>query len=184
MSYLVPDYQPVDITVLVNGIQHRLSVPPYLTLLELLREEFHLTGVKCGCDDSNCGACTVLLDGRPFKSCCMLAAQADGKSILTVEGLERNGVLHPMQQAFIDHFAFQCGFCTPAMILTAIYILADNPHATEADIREGLHGNLCRCTGYQKITKAIVAVRDGEYNRQRALWEAEAGISPKEGADR
>lgn len=170
MSYIVEDYRSVPITITVNDKSYRLSVPPALTLLNLLRNELHLTGVKCGCDDTNCGACTVLVDGKPIKSCTMLAAQADGKNILTIEGLEHNGILHPMQQSFIDHFALQCGFCTPAMILTSIAILNDNPDATEDDIREGLHGNICRCTGYQKIVEAVMAVRNGEYAELYASW--------------
>ncbi|HZK71523.1 MAG TPA: (2Fe-2S)-binding protein, partial [Clostridia bacterium] len=131
--------------------------------LEILREELNLIGTKKGCDDSNCGVCTVLMDGMAVKSCTILIPQANEHVITTIEGLEREKSLHPLQQSFIDHFAVQCGFCTPAMILTAKAILDENPNATEDDIREGLHGNVCRCTGYKKIVEAIEAVRDGEY---------------------
>jgi aerobic-type carbon monoxide dehydrogenase small subunit (CoxS/CutS family) len=151
------------VTLTVNGEQHSVMVPPGRTLLELLREDLGLTGTKHGCDDSNCGACTVILNGQAVKSCCMLALQADGADVLTIEGLEAGGSLHPLQQAFIDHFALQCGFCTPGMIMTAKAILDANPDADEDDIREGLHGNLCRCTGYKKIVEAVMAVQHGVY---------------------
>lgn len=160
----------VDIALTVNNKDYTLRVPPYLTLLETLRDELSLTGVKCGCDDSNCGACTVLVDGKAVKSCCMLAAQADGKKITTIEGLQEGEKLHPLQQSFIDHFAIQCGFCTPAMILTAKAILDENPDATEKDLREGLHGNICRCTGYTKIIEAIVAVQNGKYGDTNSVF--------------
>jgi aerobic-type carbon monoxide dehydrogenase small subunit (CoxS/CutS family) len=155
------NYYPVTLTV--NGEKHSVLVPPGRTLLELIREDLGLTGTKHGCDDSNCGACTVLLDGHAVKSCCMLALQADGADVVTIEGLESSKGLHPLQQAFIDHFSLQCGFCTPGMILTAKAILDENPGADEDDIREGLHGNLCRCTGYKKIVEAVLAVQRGEY---------------------
>ena len=151
------------ISLTVNGNRETLFVSPSRTLLELLREDLFLTGTKCGCDDSNCGACTVLVDGRAIKSCCMLAVQADGKSITTIEGLETPEGLHPLQKAFIERFAIQCGYCTPGMILTAKAILDENPEAGEEDIREGLHGNVCRCTGYKKIVEAVMAVQRGEY---------------------
>ena len=154
-------YYPLTLTV--NGAKYNLYVPAGRTLLELLREDLSLTGTKHGCDDSNCGACTVLLDGKAVKSCCMLALQADGADVVTIEGLEAEGGLHPLQQAFIDHFALQCGFCTPGMILAAKAVLDENPDADEDDIREGLHGNLCRCTGYKKIVEAVMAVQRGEY---------------------
>lgn len=153
----------MQIALTVNGRQHKLYVSPDRTLLEVLREELNLTGTKQGCDDANCGVCTVLMDGMAVKSCVILAPQANGRSITTIEGLEREHSLHPLQQAFIDHFAVQCGFCTPGMILTAKAILDKNPNATEDDIREGLHGNVCRCTGFKKIVEAIEAVRDGDY---------------------
>ena len=157
------DIEKMKINITVNGRQHILFVSPDRTLLEVLREDLNLIGTKKGCDDSNCGVCTVLMDGMAVKSCTILIPQANGHSITTIEGLERENSLHPLQQAFIDHFAVQCGFCTPAMILTAKAILDENPNASEEDIREGLHGNICRCTGYKKIVEAIEAVRDGEY---------------------
>lgn len=147
----------------VNQKKRVVYVHPSATLLEVLRDELNLTGTKRGCDDSNCGVCTVLLDGKAVKSCTMLIVQAAGHEVTTIEGLENDNGLHPLQQSFIDHFAVQCGFCTPGMILTAKAILDENPNATEDDIREGLHGNLCRCTGYKKIVEAIEAVRDGDY---------------------
>lgn len=155
----------IKVTLTVNGREHTLYVAPYKTLLDVLREELNLLGTKKGCDDSNCGVCTVLVDGMAVKSCTMLIPVADGKKITTIEGLEKSDCLHPLQQAFIDHFAVQCGFCTPGMILTAKAILDENPNASESEIREGLHGNLCRCTGYKKIVEAIEAVRDGEYSK-------------------
>lgn len=144
----------------VNGRTCELFVEPWKTLLEAIRENLGLTGTKCGCDDGNCGACTVLVDGRAIKSCLMLALQARGKKILTIEGLGTADKLHPLQQAFLDYFAVQCGFCTPGMILAAKALLDENPAATEEEIREGLHGNICRCTGYVKIVEAIEAARD------------------------
>lgn len=154
----------------VNGKKRVVYVHPSMTLLEVLRDELNLTGTKRGCDDSNCGVCTVLLDGKAVKSCTMFIPQAVGHEITTIEGLEGENGLHPLQQAFIDHFAVQCGYCTPGMILTAKAILDENPAATEDDIREGLHGNLCRCTGYKKIVEAIEAVRDGDYGDYASEW--------------
>lgn len=150
----------IDIELIVNGELHSLHVEPWKTLLEVLRDEMGLTGTKKGCDDANCGACTVLMDGMAVKSCTLLIPLARGKSILTIEGLGGEDDLHPLQQAFIDHFAVQCGFCTPGMILSAKAILDENPEATEDDIRRGLHGNICRCTGYVKIVEAVEAARD------------------------
>ena len=144
----------------VNGRVYEVFVEPWKTLLEVLREELGLTGVKMGCDDGNCGACTVIVDGKAIKSCLMLVPQAKGKKILTIEGLGSEENLHPLQQAFIEYFAVQCGFCTPGMILAAKALLDENPNATEEEIREGLHGNICRCTGYVKIVEAIEAARD------------------------
>jgi aerobic-type carbon monoxide dehydrogenase small subunit (CoxS/CutS family) len=144
----------------VNGRVYEVFVEPWKTLLEVLREEVGLTGAKIGCDDGNCGACTVIVDGKAIKSCLMLVPQAKGKKILTIEGLGSEENLHPLQQAFIEYFAVQCGFCTPGMILAAKALLDENPNATEEEIREGLHGNICRCTGYVKIVEAIEAARD------------------------
>ena len=144
----------------VNGKTQEVFVEPWKTLLEVLREDLGLTGAKMGCDDGNCGACTVIVDGQAIKSCLMLALQARGKQILTIEGLGSAEILHPLQQAFIDHFAVQCGYCTPGMIMTAKALLDEKPAATEEDIRENLHGNICRCTGYVKIVEAVEAARD------------------------
>jgi aerobic-type carbon monoxide dehydrogenase small subunit (CoxS/CutS family) len=144
----------------VNGRIYEVFVEPWKTLLEVLREELGLTGAKMGCDDGNCGACTVIVDGKAIKSCLMLVPQAKGKKILTIEGLGSEENLHLLQQAFIEYFAVQCGFCTPGMILAAKALLDENPNATEEEIREGLHGNICRCTGYVKIVEAIEAARD------------------------
>ncbi len=143
----------------VNGDDYELYVEPNRTLLDVLRDELDLTGTKVGCSEGVCGACTVLIDGKAVKSCLILAVQAKGKDILTIEGLSQNGQLHPLQQAFIDHFAVQCGYCTPGMILAAKSILDENPGCSEEQIREGLTGNLCRCTGYVKIMEAILAAR-------------------------
>ena len=150
----------IEVSFEVNGRQVEILTAPNRSLLEVLREDLGLTGVKQGCDDSNCGVCTVIVDGRAIKSCCMLIGQADGTKVITIEGLEGEGGLHPLQKAFIDHFAIQCGFCTPAMILSAVALLDQNPNATEDEIREALHGNICRCTGYKKIIEAIEAARD------------------------
>lgn len=150
----------IQVVCEVNGKPVDLLVSPDRTVVDVLRNELGLTGTKQGCDDGNCGACTILVDGKAAKSCSMLIGQARNKKITTIEGVSDGDVLHPMQQAFIDHFAIQCGFCTPGMIMTAIAILNENPNATEEDIREGLHGNLCRCTGYVKIVEAIEDARD------------------------
>lgn len=145
------------LTLRINGEDYEVFVEPYKTLQNVLREELNFTGVKEGCQDGNCGSCTVLVDGKAVKSCLMLAPQARGKEILTIEGLAKDGQLHPLQQAFIDHFALQCGYCTPGMILTAKALLSENPNPTEDEVREALHGNLCRCTGYTKIVEAVLA---------------------------
>jgi len=144
---------PVSITV--NGVKQTHEVEPRLLLVHFLRETLGLTGTNVGCDTSQCGSCTVLLDGRAVKSCTMLTAQADGGSVTTIEGLAKNGKLHPMQEAFWEKHGLQCGFCTPGMILTACDLLSRNPSPSEADIRHGLEGNLCRCTGYQNIVAAV-----------------------------
>jgi carbon-monoxide dehydrogenase small subunit len=146
----------------VNGQAYDLAVAPHRTLLEVLRDDLGLTGTKRGCDDGDCGACTVLVDGAPITSCLLLAVDAQGKAITTIEGLAAGGQLHPLQRAFVDHGALQCGFCTPGMILTAKYLLDQNPHLTDEAIRAGLAGNLCRCTGYVQILEAVAACRDGK----------------------
>ena len=150
----------MNITVTVNGTTHTADVEPRTLLVHFIREHLRLTGTNIGCDTSSCGACTVHLDGRAIKSCSILAVQAEGASITTIEGLA-NGELHPMQKAFNDCHALQCGFCTPGMVMSAIQLLKDNPNPTESEIREGLEGNLCRCTGYQNIVRAIEQVAAG-----------------------
>src|SRR5713101_1593792 len=143
------------ITVTVNGAARAADVESRLLLVHLLRESFRLTGTHIGCDTTHCGACTVLLDGTPVKSCTVLAVQADGRQITTVEGLEKDGKLHPVQQGFWDMHGLQCGYCTPGMMMTGCALLARNKSPTEAEIREAISGNLCRCTGYVNIVKAI-----------------------------
>jgi carbon-monoxide dehydrogenase small subunit len=143
------------ISVTVNGKRRTASVEPRLLLVHLLREQFRLTGTHVGCDTTQCGACTVLVDGRSAKSCTMFAVQADGSEVTTIEGLAKDGQLHPLQQGFWEEHGLQCGFCTPGMIMAAVTMLADNAQPTETQIREGLTGNFCRCTGYQHIVNAI-----------------------------
>jgi carbon-monoxide dehydrogenase small subunit len=143
------------ITVTVNGKTHTASVEPRLLLVHFLREVLNLTGTHIGCDTTSCGACTVLLDGVPIKSCTFFAVQADGRSITTVEGLAHDGELHPIQQGFKEEHGLQCGFCTPGMMLVAKALLDENPNPTEEEIRWAISGNLCRCTGYQNIVEAI-----------------------------
>ena len=147
-----------QISLKVNGREHTLSVEPRRTLLDALRYDLRLTGTKEGCGDGNCGSCTVLMDGQAVNSCLVLAVEADGHNILTIEGLAQDGKLHPLQQSFIDEGAVQCGFCTPGMIMNAKAILDVNPHPTEAQVRLAIAGNLCRCTGYDKIVRAILKV--------------------------
>ncbi|GBD21145.1 Carbon monoxide dehydrogenase small chain [bacterium HR28] len=145
----------VPITVTVNGRRISAVVEPRMTLADFLREELGLTGTKLGCEHGVCGSCTVLWDGAAVRSCLVLAAQADGANITTIEGLATDGTLHPVQQAFWEAHALQCGFCTPGMVLTAVALLAENPNPSEEEIREALSGNLCRCTGYQNIVRAV-----------------------------
>ncbi len=144
-----------DIQFKVNGAEHKVNVESRLLLVHLLRENLRLTGTHIGCDTTHCGACTVLLDGEPVKSCTVLAVQADGADITTVEGLEQNGKLHPIQEAFWEKHGLQCGYCTPGMMMTGCALLARDKEPSEADIREAISGNLCRCTGYLNIVKAI-----------------------------
>jgi len=148
------------VTVTVNGAAMEADVEPRFLLVHLLRDTFGLTGTHIGCDTSNCGACTVLVDGESAKSCTMLAVQADGHAISTVEGLADGATLHPLQQAFWDQHGLQCGFCTPGMLMQASWLLANNPDPTEDEIREGIAGNLCRCTGYVNIVKSIQQAAD------------------------
>jgi carbon-monoxide dehydrogenase small subunit len=146
-----------SITLTVNGTARTAEVEPRALLAYVLRDQLDLTGTHIGCDTSQCGACTVHLDGRAVKSCTVLAVQAEGRAITTIEGLSRNGALHPLQQAFWEKHGLQCGFCTPGMIMTAADLLAQNPKPTEGEIRHALEGNLCRCTGYQNIVAAVQA---------------------------
>jgi carbon-monoxide dehydrogenase small subunit len=143
------------VTITVNGTRRRHDVEPRLLLVHYLRETLGLTGTNVGCDTSQCGACTVLVDGKAVKSCTMLAVQADGAKVTTIEGLATNGKLHPVQEAFREKHGLQCGFCTPGMVLTACHLLETNPRPSDAEIRHGLEGNLCRCTGYQNIVAAV-----------------------------
>lgn len=139
----------------LNGVDRDEYVMDNMTMVDFLRKQMHLTGTKRGCEEGECGACTILVDGRAVTSCMMLAVEADGHEIVTIEGLRKDGVLHPLQREFIDKWALQCGFCTPGMIMSAVSLLNENPNPTEAEIREGISGNLCRCTGYAKIVEAI-----------------------------
>lgn len=143
------------ISVMINGTLHAAEVEPRLLLVHFLREVVGLTGTHIGCDTTNCGACTVLLDGRAVKSCTIFAVQADGREVMTVEGLAKDGQLHPLQEGFHEKHGLQCGFCTSGMLMTSYALLQQNPQPTEEDIRWGISGNLCRCTGYMNIVKAI-----------------------------
>ena len=143
------------ISVTVNGTAHQAEVESRLLLVHLIRETLRLTGTHIGCDTSHCGACTVILDGVPVKSCTVLAAQADGAQITTVEGLEQGGKLHPVQEGFMEKHGLQCGFCTPGMMLSSVALLERNKRPSEQEIREAIAGNLCRCTGYVNIVKAV-----------------------------
>ncbi len=144
-----------SVTIDVNGVRETREVESRVLLVHFLRDALGLTGTHVGCDTSQCGACTVLLDGIAVKSCSLFAVQADGRSVTTIEGLAQGGQLHPMQEGFWQEHGLQCGFCTPGMILSACQLLKDNPHPSEAEIRAGLEGNLCRCTGYNNIVKAV-----------------------------
>ncbi len=144
------------IKVKVNGKLYEREVPSHRTLLEFLRNDLNITSPKYACGKGECGACTVLVDGKPVNSCLMLAVEADGKEVQTVESLMDGGKLHPLQQAFIDHDALQCGFCTPGMLMSAYALLKRNPNPTEEDVKEAISGNLCRCTGYKQIVEAIL----------------------------
>jgi carbon-monoxide dehydrogenase small subunit len=147
----------MDVTVTVNGEVEHLDVEPRHTLADALREDLGLTGTHLGCEHGVCGACTVLVDGEPLRACLMFAVQADGCTVTTVEGLEHDGGLHPVQEAFVAHHGLQCGFCTPGMLLTAVHLLASHPDADRETIRAELAGNICRCTGYRGIVDAVEA---------------------------
>jgi len=144
-----------QVTVTVNGEKREADVDSRMLLVHFLRDTLGLTGTHVGCDSSNCGACTVILDGKAVKSCTILAVQADGKNLLTIEGLAKGGKLHPVQEGFLEKHGLQCGFCTPGMVMTSYWLLQKDPHPTVEDIQRGISGNLCRCTGYSKIIEAV-----------------------------
>lgn len=147
----------MKVSITVNGKAYERDVEPRLLLVHFLRDELSLTGANIGCDTSQCGSCTIHMNGTAVKSCTVLAVQADGADITTIEGLAKNGNLHPMQQAFWDKHGLQCGYCTPGMIMAATKLVEGNPHLTEEEIRHGLEGNMCRCTGYENIVRAVIA---------------------------
>jgi len=149
--------EKVSIRITINGQSYRRKVEPRLLLVQFIREELGLTGTHVGCDVTYCGACTVLVDDKPTKSCTLLAVQADGCEILTVEGLEQDGELHPLQKAFSENHGLQCGYCTPGMLMSSMALLAEKPDPSPAEIRKGISGDLCRCTGYNNIIKSIQA---------------------------
>jgi aerobic carbon-monoxide dehydrogenase small subunit len=156
------------IEITVNGEKRSDEVEPRLLLVHYLREVLGLRAANVGCDTTSCGACTVLLDGKSVKSCTVLAVQASGHEVTTTEGLSADGELHPVQAAFRQNHGLQCGFCTPGMVMAAVGLLAENPHPTEAEVREGLEGNFCRCTGYHNIIRAVLAAADAEQSRANA----------------
>ena len=160
------------VALTVNGERRELDVEPRELLVYVLRERLGLTGTNVGCDTSSCGACTVLLNGESVKSCTILGVQADGQEITTIEGLAKNGSLHAVQQAFHEHHALQCGYCTPGMVMAAVGLLNEHPNPSEAEVREGLEGNLCRCTGYHNIVKAVLAAA-GELESAQARPQAQ-----------
>ena len=151
----------------VNGQPYDIFVKPKTLLSEVLRDELGLTGTKRGCNSSSCGACTVMLNGMSVKSCSVLALQANGSEITTVEGLAKGNQLSPLQRAFLDHGSFQCGFCTPGMLMSSTALLTENPKPTKGEIKEGIDGNICRCTGYNSIIRAVTAVVKGEYKEAK-----------------
>jgi carbon-monoxide dehydrogenase small subunit len=147
----------MKVSITVNGKEHHGDVEPRTLLVHYIREVIGLTGTNVGCDTSSCGACTIHMNGEAVKSCTILAVQADGASVTTIEGLARDGVMHPMQQAFMENHGLQCGYCTPGMVMAAVGLLNENPKPTEEQVRLGLEGNLCRCTGYHNIVKSVLA---------------------------
>jgi aerobic-type carbon monoxide dehydrogenase small subunit (CoxS/CutS family) len=156
-----------ELKLKVNGQPYELFVKPKALLSEVLRQELGLTGTKRGCNSSSCGACTVMLNGMSVKSCSVLALQANGGEVLTVEGLAKGNKLSPLQRAFLDHGSYQCGFCTPGMLMSSTALLAENPKPTKEEIKEGIDGNICRCTGYNSIIRAITAVAKGDYKEAK-----------------
>ena len=163
----------LSVSVTVNGTAYTRDVEPRDLLVYFLREELGLTGTHVGCDTSQCGACTILMDGQPVKSCTLFAVQADGRQLTTVEGLAQDGKLQPLQEAFWSEHGLQCGFCTPGFLMTATALLQSNPHPTEEQIRKGLEGNLCRCTGYTNIVKAVQVASESTSTRTAALAGAQ-----------
>lgn len=153
--------------ITINEEDYELFINPKTLLVEVIRDIVGLTGTKRGCESSSCGACTVILDGMSVKSCSVLAMQADGLKVTTVEGLEKNGELHPLQKAFIDNGSYQCGFCTSGMLMSSTALLNENPNSTLEEIKEGIDGNLCRCTGYNSIVRAVDAVVQGKYREDK-----------------
>jgi len=156
-----------ELKLTVNGQPYELYVNPKTLLVQVLRDHLGLTGTKRGCSDSSCGACTVMLNGMAVKSCSILALQANGTEVLTVEGLAQGAKLHPLQEAFLDYGAFQCGFCTSGMLMASRALLNENPKPTKEQIKEGIDGNICRCTGYNSIIRAVTAVVKGEYKEEK-----------------
>ena len=147
----------MKVTITVNGTKHESEIEPRTLLVQYVRDILGLTGTNIGCDTSSCGACSLHIDGESAKSCTVLAAQADGCEVTTIEGLAKDGVMHPMQTAFMENHGLQCGFCTPGMVMASIGLLKENPNPTEEEVRIGLEGNLCRCTGYHNIVKSVLA---------------------------
>ena len=178
----------VPIAVTVNGVRHESEVEPRQLLVYFLREQLGLTGTNVGCDTTTCGTCTVLLDGRSVKACTVLAVQADGREVTSIEGLSRNGDLHPLQRAFHEEHALQCGYCTPGMIMAAVSLIDEHGSLDEDEIRKGLEGNLCRCTGYHNIVKAVLSaaetgkrgtIEDGRLSeQQRDEWDVWGETGP------
>ena len=152
----------MKVTITVNGTTHESDVEPRTLLVQYVRESLGLTGTNIGCDTSSCGACSLHLNGESVKSCTVLAVQADGGTVTTIEGLAKDGVMHPMQQAFMENHGLQCGYCTPGMVMAAIGLLNENPSPTEEQVRIGLEGNLCRCTGYHNIVKSVLACANNQ----------------------
>jgi carbon-monoxide dehydrogenase small subunit len=152
----------MKVSITVNGTTYNNDVEPRTLLVQYVRETLGLTGTNIGCDTSSCGACSLHVDGESVKSCTMLAVQADGCNVTTIEGLAQNGEMHPMQQAFMENHGLQCGYCTPGMVMASISLLKENPHPTEEEVRIGLEGNLCRCTGYHNIVKSVLAAANAQ----------------------